>query len=496
MIAGTVSVRAETIAKQVGKVAFTFDCAQWGDAGLDHILAVMKKRKITGTFFVTGKFIETNKEGLLKITAAGHEVANHSYEHDKSNSIGECDRVARLFKEATGKEMSRYFRAPYLYEEKISWPYYAQKGWQEGYVSLITCDALPEYKRINDRVFLNNFRHYVKNGSEDRIAIHKTIYKKGPGHINGAAILMHIDGYRYHLLEAMVDIVQRTGYQCATFSEASAARKIGDWFLDPRRAVAPALLTDSASSSPGEAAPAFIKLAEARPDKEKMESARKAFQSDSTEGNETSAGEFSFTFTCHNYSRDGLGTILVVLRRTKTPATFYISEQYFYQVPGAVKQILEHGHEIAYYAKDKEGLRSLSDAHKFAGLFKKETGEELTLLYRTPEIPEEERVRNNFAITDWNNGYYSLDAADTDEKWASVLDGSFLAYFKIYLSIAPVHRVSIMKVPFSGTGNINGGVVAMHPAGNRYHLLQPMIESVREKGYTIVPQSRLKLKRL
>jgi peptidoglycan/xylan/chitin deacetylase (PgdA/CDA1 family) len=219
--------------KKIGSVAFTFDCAQWGDAGLDHILGVLKQRQIRATFFVTGKFIETNPIGILKIAEAGQEVANHSYEHDRTNSIAECNRVADLYHTATGKTMSRFFRAPYLHEKGIKWGEYAKNGWEDGYVSLITCDCLPQYKKISDADFLERFRSYVHHGSEKRVAIVSLPTQNTPGHINGAVILMHIDGYRFHLLEAMVDLVEGAGYQCTTFSQARAAKdwKASEWTL-------------------------------------------------------------------------------------------------------------------------------------------------------------------------------------------------------------------------------------------------------------------------
>ncbi|MDF1756400.1 MAG: polysaccharide deacetylase family protein [Verrucomicrobiales bacterium] len=482
----TVSPLSQVIPAKVGKVAFTFDCAQWGDEGLDHILEVMKRRRITGTFFVTGKFVETNPEGILKIAEAGHEVANHSYEHDRKNSISECNRVARLYKAATGKEMSGYFRAPYLYEKGIDWTYYAKNGWAEGYVSLITCDALPEYKHISDRVFLNNFRYYVKNGSGERVAIHKTPFQKGPGNINGAAILMHIDGYRYHLLEQMVDIVEQTGYQCATFSEAYAVRHERDWQLYPRRSPRTSFSTlDLPKAPPVEKA-----------DPGKISAARAAFADYASTAQDEVNGQFTFSFNCHRYSREGLGTILVVLREARAPATFYLSEWYFDHVPGAVKQILEHGHEIGYFAAGEEKSGTLADAAKFATRFKEQTGQELAMLFRAPVVEGEELVENNYAITNWKHGYETLLASDTDETSLSVKDGSYLAYFKIYLSIAPRDQVSIMKVPYSGTGNIDGGVFSMHSDGHRVHLLESMIKAVRVKGYAVIPQSQLENRRL
>ena len=209
----------------IGKVAFTFDCAQWGDKGLDHILEVMIRRQVQGTFFATGKFFEVNPKGANKIADAGFEYANHSYEHNKVNSVEECNRVARICKQVTGKTMAPHFRAPYLYEKGISWPYYAKKGWEKGYVSIITCDALPDFKYIDDKMFLRNFATYIRKGAYERIAIHQPDKKSGPGHVNGASILMHIDGYRFHLIEPMIDIAQRAGYVCTTHTEAALAKK-------------------------------------------------------------------------------------------------------------------------------------------------------------------------------------------------------------------------------------------------------------------------------
>ena len=483
--------------KRIAKVAFTFDCAQWGDSGLDHILEVMSRRKITGTFFVTGKFIENNREGILKIVEGGHEVANHSYEHNRKNSIGECDRVARIYEDVTGRKMSRFFRAPYLYEKNIDWPNYAKHGWEKGYVSLITCDALPEYKLISDSLFLRSFSIYVSRGANERISIDKAALQSGPGHINGAAILMHIDGYRYHLLESMVDIVQRGGYRCTTFSEASAARASGDPFPDSKgRGM---ILPDLSIVPPGPSDAtdlALARKADPRPDPDKVRAARRALLDRSVGASGDSLGELSFTFDCNEFNPTGLRSILATLKNAGVQSTFYITEHYFDEFPGAVKAILEHGHEIAQSGSRPRKPVAAEAANVFARRFKEETGEDMVRLFRPSYPGEAELDWNLFATRGWKRGYVSLNTCDLDEEMRTVSDGSFLAYFKIYTAVAPRHQVSILRVPFTGTGNVDGAVIAMHPDGYRYHLLERMIAHAREKGYTPVAQSKLRTIRL
>ena len=494
-------------AKPVAKVAFTFDCAQWGDKGLDHILAVLKKKKVPATFFVTGKFIEFNKEGLLKIVEAGHEVANHSYEHDKHNSIEECNRVAGLYHEATGKKMSKYFRAPYLYEKGISWEYYEEQGWKKGYVSLITCDALPEYKWLDDSLFLRNFQLYVARGADDRIAIHKAPFQKGPGHINGAAILMHIDGYRFHLLEKMIEIVRRGGYECASFSEARAAKPLGNPFPErTRRTLRPVVeltraTTDSTTGTGQPSKPTLsekmelARLADPRPDRDRMKAARDSFASYAPPEGVDIRGEISITFNCIDHSSSGLQSVLDTLTEEKVQATFYLSKFYFENYPGGVKEILERGHEVAFHSGSES--TSPDDADQFARVYEKETGVQLVRLIRHSLDQPEKKTETAAEHTDrsWQEGYVSLDTCDLDEEAKEASDGSFMAYYKIYMAIAPKQLVPIIDVPYSGTGNMDGAVIMMHPDGFRNHLLGKMVRFSRERGYAIVPQSKLKKRR-
>ncbi len=100
------------------QVIFTFDGGSTADS-LDKILEVLSKHSVKGTFFLTGKFIEQNKEGVKKIISAGHEIFNHTYDHKDLTTLGdneirkELDMMSQILTNLTGISPKPYFRAPY-----------------------------------------------------------------------------------------------------------------------------------------------------------------------------------------------------------------------------------------------------------------------------------------------------------------------------------------------------------------------------------------------
>ncbi|MFJ6311452.1 polysaccharide deacetylase family protein [Pseudarthrobacter oxydans] len=61
-------------------VALTFDAGA-NTAGLPKILSTLSAKGVTGTFFLTGNWVEANPGGVGQIVSAGHRVANHSMTH-------------------------------------------------------------------------------------------------------------------------------------------------------------------------------------------------------------------------------------------------------------------------------------------------------------------------------------------------------------------------------------------------------------------------------
>jgi peptidoglycan-N-acetylmuramic acid deacetylase len=108
-------VHGDTSKKQI---IFTFDGGD-GHQSADQILAVLAKHHVTGTFFLTGKFVEANPALVNRMVAAGHEIMSHTYSHPFLTSLtdaqigSELQRMAQSLKTVAGIAPLPYFRAPY-----------------------------------------------------------------------------------------------------------------------------------------------------------------------------------------------------------------------------------------------------------------------------------------------------------------------------------------------------------------------------------------------
>jgi peptidoglycan/xylan/chitin deacetylase (PgdA/CDA1 family) len=117
-------------------VALTFDIEIDGDT-LYGILDIMDARGVKGTFFVTGKWVESFPDAAKAIVERGHEIANHSLTHPAFSSIGpdgaanELRETERIVREVTGASTRPYFRFPY----GDSTPAIVEAVAREGYVA-------------------------------------------------------------------------------------------------------------------------------------------------------------------------------------------------------------------------------------------------------------------------------------------------------------------------------------------------------------------------
>ena len=99
------------------KISLSFDAA-WGNEDLDTLLQILETYHVRTTFFMTGGWIESYPEDVLKIQKAGHDLANHSENHKNMSTLSkkECEEelltVHRRVQELTGTNMN-LFRPPY-----------------------------------------------------------------------------------------------------------------------------------------------------------------------------------------------------------------------------------------------------------------------------------------------------------------------------------------------------------------------------------------------
>ena len=104
--------------KEEKVIYLTFDCG-YENGNTENIMAALKKHNAPATFFVVGNFLETSPDLVKKMVKEGYTVGNHTYHHPDMSSISdkasfqkELEGVSKLYKEITGKEMTKYYRPP------------------------------------------------------------------------------------------------------------------------------------------------------------------------------------------------------------------------------------------------------------------------------------------------------------------------------------------------------------------------------------------------
>jgi peptidoglycan/xylan/chitin deacetylase (PgdA/CDA1 family) len=112
------------------EILVSFDAGS-SSRGARDILDALRLRGVRTTVFLTGEFIRHYPDLARQIAADGHEVGNHTDTHphlttyasdgrqatrsgvDRSYLAAELARAAHLYRDATGREMSPIWRAPY-----------------------------------------------------------------------------------------------------------------------------------------------------------------------------------------------------------------------------------------------------------------------------------------------------------------------------------------------------------------------------------------------
>jgi chitin deacetylase len=149
---GEIVPRVETSEKVV---ALTFDDGPTPEATAE-ILAILKAGNVKATFFLMGSEIEQHPEAAREIVAAGHEVGNHSYSHERmffktpSFIQREIDDTDRVIREA-GYTGEIHFRSPFG-KKFLLLPYYLSKRHKKNIMWDVEPNTFPEIDRDASKI--------------------------------------------------------------------------------------------------------------------------------------------------------------------------------------------------------------------------------------------------------------------------------------------------------------------------------------------------------
>ncbi len=179
-------------------IALTFDD---GPDPIDTpaVLNILKEKNVRATFFVLGKAAHDNPDLLKRLVIEGHEIGNHSFNHDyqQRRLVEEIIKTDQEVFATTGAH-TYFYRPPGGFVSKIQLETVKNNG---HIVALWSVDSKdwrnPGVKQIVDNVIKNAFP--------------------------GAIILMHDGGYqRIQTVKALgpiIDALRDHGYRLATLSE-------------------------------------------------------------------------------------------------------------------------------------------------------------------------------------------------------------------------------------------------------------------------------------
>jgi chitin deacetylase len=120
------------------------------------VLATLEQEHVRATFFVIGGELEQHITEGKKIVAAGHELGNHTYSHERMLLVSpsfvraEIERTDQLIRD-TGYQGEIYFRPPYA-KKLFALPYYLSKTGRTSITWDVEPDSFPEIAASSDKI--------------------------------------------------------------------------------------------------------------------------------------------------------------------------------------------------------------------------------------------------------------------------------------------------------------------------------------------------------
>jgi peptidoglycan/xylan/chitin deacetylase (PgdA/CDA1 family) len=202
---GTLVDRVDTTEKIV---ALTFDDGP-DPAGTHAILDTLKSRQVPATFFLIGRDMAAHPDLARDIAAAGHELGNHSFSHDRMIGVtpswvaDEVEATDALIR-AAGYHGEILFRPPNG-KKLFALPHYLA----EHHRTTITWDVAPD-----------------SDGTPDAATVESAVL----GQVRpGSIVLLHAmygsRGQTRQAIGPVLDGLKQRGYRFVTVSQLLAARR-------------------------------------------------------------------------------------------------------------------------------------------------------------------------------------------------------------------------------------------------------------------------------
>lgn len=197
----SIKVSADEISRgprNAKRVALTFDAGSTS-APTHQIIKALQDANVKATFFLTGRWVEENKDLTKKIAESGNVIGNHTYSHadltkESNNSIAyELRSTEDLIQKITGESTKPLFRTPYGARDSRVLKVAMNAGYRSIYWTIDSLDWKPTMtaEQVKNRVLA--------------------------GLDNGSIILMHCGSSQTAtILPDLLKQIKERGYQVVT----------------------------------------------------------------------------------------------------------------------------------------------------------------------------------------------------------------------------------------------------------------------------------------
>ena len=190
------------------RIYLTFDCG-YENGNTPAILEALKKHQAPATFFVVGNFVKDNPELVQQMLSEHHTVGNHTEHHPDMSQMAdlvsfqkEIGGLESLFREATGQEISKYYRPPQGKYSEANLKMAQELGYKTFFWSLAYVDW------------------YADNQPTKEEAFEKLLGRIHPG----ALVLLHnTSSTNAAILDELLTKWEEMGYSFGTLEELAAS---------------------------------------------------------------------------------------------------------------------------------------------------------------------------------------------------------------------------------------------------------------------------------
>src|SRR4030095_3689082 len=187
-------------------VALTFDDGPTPGV-TEEVLSILNEAGVKATFFVIGMELERNLEEGRKIVAAGHELGNHTYSHERmvlktpSFIRSEIERTDQLIRQV-GYQSTIHFRPPFG-KKLILLPYFLARTSRKTLTWDVEPDSYPEIAADSNKI-VAHVMEKTKPGSI--ILLHVMGRSESLKAVKGVITGLKGERYSFKTVSEMLDI--------------------------------------------------------------------------------------------------------------------------------------------------------------------------------------------------------------------------------------------------------------------------------------------------